>query len=527
MDFLFQSFSKLWKAFNALSPSKRSSIIIVALASLVSLGVFIALINQEDYRVLFSNLSAEDTEKIVAILQKKGISYKIGSTGDSISVPSDQVSKLRLDLASSGLPQGGGVGFEIFDKKNFGVTEFVQRVNYQRALQGELSRTINSLDEVQRSRVHIVLPKKSLFVKEQEKPTASVIIKLKPGRKLQRSQIDGIAHLVASSVEGLQPEEVTIVGSNGNVLSKLQPESQSSKMTDTQREYQEGIEADMANRIQTMLERVVGQGDVVARVSADLDFRSIEETKETYDPEEPVARSLHRRTKTSYAPINGGQSTVSPIKKKATNSSTKQEEKDETINYEINRVVSKIVMPVGKINRLSVAVLIDGIYHKSNKGLEEFQPRSKKEMKSLENIVKNSVGFDAARGDQVIVTCVPFKKIGLDIGSNKETFWNNGLIFLMPLMKYFVSLIALIFVVFFVLRPLLRFLLKGLKNQEIGAPEMTPAVDNKLKENPILVGPEESVQKEINEEIDKVDVVRNLASQDAQKFAELLRNWLK
>ncbi|NIA11253.1 MAG: flagellar M-ring protein FliF, partial [Nitrospiraceae bacterium] len=154
MDFLFQSFSKLWKAFNALSPSKRSSIIIVALASLVSLGVFIALINQEDYRVLFSNLSAEDTEKIVAILQKKGISYKIGSTGDSISVPSDQVSKLRLDLASSGLPQGGGVGFEIFDKKNFGVTEFVQRVNYQRALQGELSRTINSLDEVQRSRVH-------------------------------------------------------------------------------------------------------------------------------------------------------------------------------------------------------------------------------------------------------------------------------------------------------------------------------------------------------------------------------------
>jgi len=524
MDFLFQFFSKLWKAFKALSPSKRLSIIIVAAASLVSIGVFVAFVNQEDYRVLFSNLSAEDTEKIVARLQEKGISYKIGSAGDSILVPSEQVSELRLDLASSGLPQGGGVGFEIFDKKNFGATEFVQRINYQRALQGELSRTIDSLDEIQYSRVHIVLPKKSLFVTEQEKPTASVIIKLKPGRRLQTSQIDGIAHLVASSVEGLQPGEVTIVGSNGNILSKLQAGSQSSKITDSQREYQKNIERDMADRIQTMLERVVGQGNVVARVSANLDFRSIEETKETYDPEEPVARSTHRRSKTSYVPINGGQTTVSPIKKKSNNSySVKQEEKDETINYEINRVVTKMVMPVGKINRLSVAVLIDGIYHKNDKGIEEFQPRSKKEMKSLENIVRNSVGFNASRGDQVVVSCIPFRKIDLETGSNKGTFWNSRLIFLMPLMKYFISLFALIFVIFFVLRPLVKLLLNGLKDQEVGAPEMPSAIDNKLKNNPILLGPEKPMHKEI----DEVEVVRNLASQDAQKFAELLRNWLK
>ena len=517
MDSLSQYLSKLSKNFKALSPSKRLVILIVTAASLVSIGVFIVFVSQKDYRVLFSNLSPEDTERIVSVLQKKGVSYKIGPAGDSILVPSDQVSKLRLDLASSGLPQNGGIGFEIFDKKNFGATEFVQRINYQRALQGELARTIDSLDEVQYSRVHIVMPQKSLFIKEEKKPTAAVIIKLKPGRRLQRSQIEGIAHLVASSVEGLSPERVTIVGSDGNILSNLQPESQSSKITDAQREYQESMEAEIANRIQTMLERVVGPGNVVARVSADLDFRSIEETKETYDPEEPVARSLHRRTKISYAPINGGQSTISPIKKKINSSySTKQEEKDETINYEINRVISKIVMPVGKINRLSVAVLIDGIYHKNNKGIEEFQPRPKKEMKSLENIVKNSVGFDASRGDQVIVACVPFKKIGLDMGSNKETFWDNGLVFLMPVIKYFISLIALIFVIFFVLRPLIKLFLK---DQEDTVAEVTPAIDNQLEDNPVLLAPEE--------EVEGIEVVRNLASQDARKFAELLRNWLK
>ncbi len=524
MDSLFQFFSQLWKAFKALTPSKRLSIIIVAAVSLISIGIFINFVNQDEYRVLFSNLSAEDTEKIVGRLQEKGISYKVGSTGDSILVPSEHVSELRLDLASMGLPQGGGVGFEIFDKKNFGATEFVQRLNYQRALQGELSRTINSLDEVQYSRVHIVTPKKSLFVKEQEKTTASVIIKLKPRRRLQASQIEGITHLVASSVEGLQPEEVTILGSRGNILSKAQSDSESSKMTDSQREYQKSIESDMANKIQTILERVVGHGNAVARVSATLDFTSIEKTEELYDAEEPVPRSLHRKTRTSYVPIEAGESTVSPINIETNDSSnTEREEKDETINYEINRVVSKTVMPVGKIDSLSVAVLVDGVYQKNNEGIEEFQPRSKKEIQSFENIVKNSVGFNADRGDQIVVTSIPFKRIELETGSDEENFWKNGLFLLMPLMKYFISLIALIFIVFFILRPLVKLLLKGVKDQEAGTPELPSAANNQLESSRILLGSERSMQKGLNE----VEVVKNLASRDSQKFAELLRNWLK
>ncbi|MBW1938189.1 MAG: flagellar M-ring protein FliF [Deltaproteobacteria bacterium] len=518
MDFLFQFFSKLCKAFKALTPSKKLSIIIVAAVSLISIGIFVNFVNQDEYRVLFSNLSAEDTENIIARLKEKGIFYKVGPAGDSILVSSERVSELRLDLASLGLPQGGGVGFEIFDKKNFGATEFVQRLNYQRALQGELSRTINSLDEVQSSRVHIVMPKKSLFANEQDKPTASVIIKLKPSRRLQASQVEGMAHLVARSVEGLQPEEVAILDSRGNILSKVKSESKSSKMTDSQREYQKSIEEDLANKIRTILERVVGRGNAVARVSVNLDFTSIEKTEEVYDSEEPVPRSLHRKTKISYAPIKAGESTVSPIKKETNDSyNTEQEEKDETINYEINRVVSKTVMPVGKINRLSVAVLVDGIYHKDDKGLEEFQPRSKKEMKSLEDIVKNSAGFNASRGDQIVVTSIPFKKIEFEAGSNEGSSWENKLIFLMPLMKYFISLVALIFVVFFILRPLVKLLLKWGGDQEVVTPELP------LDNSHMLLGPGRAMDRGLNE----VEVVKKLANHDAQQFAELLRNWLK
>lgn len=231
-----------------------------------------------------------------------------------------------------------------------------------------MSRTINSLDEIQQCRVHIVIPKKSLFVEKQAEPEASVVIKLKPGIRLRVSQVEGIAHLVAAGIEGLHPEEITIVDSGGNILSKTGSKSQLSKRTDSQIEYQRNIEKDLESRIQSMLEKVVGEGKVVARVSATLDFKVVEKTEEAYDPEEPVVRSLHRR-----------------------NEKTENEKTDETINYEINRVISKTMMPVGEMERLSVAVMVDDIYKKNDKGVEESRPRSKKEIEILEGLVKRSI----------------------------------------------------------------------------------------------------------------------------------------
>ena len=214
---------------------------------------------------------------IVTKLKEKKIPYQLSDSGNSILVPSDKVSELRLELASSGLPQGGGVGFEIFDSKTLGVTEFVQQLNYQRALQGELSRTINGLDEIQHSRVHIVIPKKSLFAEDQLKPTASVILKLKSGRSLRPAQIDGIVHLVASSVEGLNPSDVMVVDNTGKVLSKIQDDAKLGRLSNSQADYQRNFEKDLTGRVQSMLEKVVGEGKAVVRISADLDFRVVEQ----------------------------------------------------------------------------------------------------------------------------------------------------------------------------------------------------------------------------------------------------------
>ncbi|MDI6687260.1 MAG: flagellar basal-body MS-ring/collar protein FliF [Desulfobacterales bacterium] len=526
MNSILQFFYQLGKTFKSLTPLKRLSILVVVVITLISIGAFVVFVNQKEYKTLFSRLSTEDAGEIVAVLQEKKIPYKVSSAGDSILIPAEYVSELRLSLAASGLPKGGGVGFEIFDNKNFGVTDFVQQLNYQRALQGELSRTINGLDEIQHSRVHIVIPQKSLFAEKQAKPTASVIIKIKTGCKLRASQIEGIASLVAGSVEGLSPEEVMIVDSGGNILSAVRSGSQLSRRTDSQIEFQRNIEKGLGNRIQSMLEKVVGQGKVVARVSAVLDFRVMEKTEESYDPEEPVVRSLHRRSEKSSAPVSGGESIAGSSSGRSTKSyGTDHEKTDETVNYEINRVVSKTVMPVGEVEKLSIAVLVDGVYNKNDKGVEEFQSRSKKEIENMEDLVKGSIGFDAKRGDQIVVTSIPFGKVELETGLVEQGFWKTKLHLIAPFIKHFVSLIALILVLFFVLRPLIKFIMTKDRIGDVGAKRLPGAAG--------LVGLAggEGVSVEMGGETDEslrgMDAVRNLAGQDAQKFAELLKHWLK
>ena len=284
MNGILELANRLWKGFNTLSAGRKLSIAIAGGLTLAVLAALVYVTNQIDYRVLYSNLSGEDASAIVNRLKERKISYKLSGTGDSILVPGEIISELRVELAASGIPQGGGVGYEIFDKKAFGTTEFEQELNYRRALQGELARTITGLDAVQFCRVHIALPKKSLFVAERKDPSASVTVRLRPGRKLSAAQVDGIVHLVASSVEGMAPQSVMIVDNTGNILSKNQPESGPGKAATAQIEYQARLEGDLAQRIQTMLERVLGQGKSVVRVSADMDFRMTEKTEEVFDP---------------------------------------------------------------------------------------------------------------------------------------------------------------------------------------------------------------------------------------------------
>ena len=522
-----QLFPQMWKGFQSLPAPRKLTILAAAAATLASIALAVVFLNQPDYKVLFTNLSADDAGQITARLQEKKIPYQLSPGGDTISVPGEQVSQLRLELAASGLPKGGGVGFEIFDTKNLGVTEFVQQLNLQRALQGELTRTINSLDEIQQSRVHLAIPKKSLFAEDQKKPTASVIVKLKNGRSLSEQQIQGISHLVSSSIEGMSPRDVMIVDSSGKVLSRVTEGGEMAQLSNSQIEYKKNVEKDLTSRITSMLEKVVGEGKAVVRISADLDFRVMEKTEEKYDSEEPAIRSVQRSQEKSGSTAGGaGESSVATTARQAAiprPAGSNREKSDETINYEISRTVNKTVMPVGDVKKLSIAVLVDGVYVKNDKGVEEYQPRPEKELAALEDLVKKSAGFDGKRGDQVVVSNVPFKKV--DLASDlPEPSWTDRLTAFMPLIRYLVILAVVALAALFVVRPLVRMLAERGRQVEVSVREV-PAAAGELKGGDgvtLSLGAPQGAR-----ELTEADIVRHMASADSKRFAELLRNWIK
>ncbi|MDR2861082.1 MAG: flagellar M-ring protein FliF [Syntrophobacterales bacterium] len=509
MDTITQFFSNIWNGFSELPPARRISLLATGLVTIAIILGLVVWANQSEYRVLFSNLASDDAANIVAKLKEKKIPYKISDSGDSVSVPSDRVTEVRLDLASGGLPQGTGVGFEIFDRKTLGATEFEQQLNFRRALQGELARTINSLDEIQQARVHLALPKDSLFVEEQKKPTASVTLKLKSGRVIRPDQIDGITHLVASSVEGLNPADVIVVDSKGNILSRKKDDSGFGQLTASQVEYRNNFERSMVSQIQTMLEKVVGPGKAVVRVSADLDFKVMEQTEELYDPDSPVIRSTQRQTEN-----------ITPLPNATAGRGT-ESKSDEVINYEINRTINKTVMPVGEIRKLSIAVLVDGKYTTDDKGEEVYQARDKAELDKLVDLVRKSVGFSAARGDQVVVTDMPFRPSAEDELALPLT-WTQQVSEFTPYLKYIIILVVILFLFLFVLKPMIGLISDiGRKQQQQPEPPGTlpeageegrPIADHVSEESKVLTD---------------IDLIRQMAAKDAKRFAELLRNWIQ
>ena len=512
MDSIIQYLNKLWSGFEALSSGKKISVIFVLVLTIASIFLLVYLTAQAEYRVLFSNLSQEDAGNIVGKLNEKKISYRLSSSGTAISVPSDKISELRVELAAAGLPQGGGVGFEIFDNKTLGATEFEQQLNYRRALQGELARTINGLDEIQSSRVHIALPKDSLFTDQQKKATASVAIRLKPGKSLRTAQIEGIVNLVASSIEGMNPEDVMVVDSRGTILSTRQSESKLSKLTAQQIDFQRNMEKELAARIQTMLENVVGQGKAAVRVTAELDFRVMEKTEESYDPEAQVVRSTQRNSEVENA--------VSPAG--AVSDNPKKERLDEIINYEINKVVSKTVMPVGETKKLSIAVLVDGRYKKNEKNEEVYEALPKNEIEALEDLVKKSAGINLQRGDQVVVTNMPFRKAGVE--EVESASLKESIEMFSPVLKYLGVFALIAFIIMFVLRPLLKSVAAGARTAPAfpGAPAGAPAGEYAARATEEVLR-----QAGAYQQMGDTETARQLAKADAKQFAEILRNWIK
>lgn len=440
----------------------------IALAAItaLSLGLFAYIIIQArtaDYQLLYGNLAETDASAMVEWLKGQNIPYKLASNGHNILVPAHNVYETRLSLASAGLPQGGGVGFEIFDKQSFALTDFVQKVNYSRALQGELARTIGSLGPVESARVHLALPEKRLFKDQQKPATASVIIKLAPGKRLGEAQIEGIVHLVSSSIEGLDPQQVTIIDQNGTVLSKTGDKGLSGNLSPDMLEYQMQVEQRLEDRAQALLEKSLGAKNALVRVTATLDFARTEKTEETFDPEEPVIRSEQLNEEKSGSEMTGGipgvQSNLEGNTTQVAGASPPSSKSQRTTNYEISKVVSRTVNPVGTVSKLSVSVLVaDKIIPGKDKEAPTTESRSAEELKSLENMVASALGIDKNRGDKIEVTSMPF--LDSDEAQEGERMLAGGLYQYAPFIRYGLLLLGGVLLYFLMIRPLMKTLNK-------------------------------------------------------------------
>ncbi len=388
-------------------------------AVLVAIGIIVAVImtsSAPPMQVLFSDLDPKDAAAIIEKLKEQNIPYELADGGTTVRVPQSQVYELRLALAREGLPSGSIVGYEIFDRTNLGMSDFVQKLNHKRALEGELQKTIASFDEVQKVRVMIVLPEKALFEKDQKKPTASVLLHLKSGRSLSKLNIEGIQNLVASSVEGLSPADVTVVDQHGQILSQAPRETSTlAGLTATQYEQQQKVESYLTSRVQSLLDGVLGPGNSVVRVSAELDFTQREQTRENYDPDGQVIRSEER-----IAEARRSQDSLDYPAVNSESNATKVR-----TNYEISRTVERIVGGVGTIKRISASVLVNGVtkvVEQDGKKVVQYTPRSQDELQKLTQIVRNAIGYDPERNDQVSVVNLPFDTTMLEEPEQEPAF---------------------------------------------------------------------------------------------------------
>ncbi|WP_334417965.1 MULTISPECIES: flagellar basal-body MS-ring/collar protein FliF [unclassified Bradyrhizobium] len=358
---------------------------------------------------LFTDLSTEDSSGIIKDLERQAIPFELRNEGAVIMVPKDKVTRLRMKLAESNLPKGGGVGYEIFDKSDaLGTTSFVQNINHLRALEGELARTIRAIDRIQAARVHLVMPERPLFAREAPEPSASIVVRVRGS--LEPQQIRAIRHVVASAVNGLKPQRVSIVDEAGRLLADGASKDPEIAVGDERRT---AFEKRMRNEVEAIVSSVVGQGRARVQLTADFDYNKVTQTSDKFDPEGRVLRSTQTREESSLTAENNGQVTVNnelPGNQTNTTPAARDQSKksEETNNYEISRTTKTEVTEAGRVNRISVAVLVDGAYTKNEKGEMVYQDRSKEQLDRIATLVRSAIGFDQKRGDQVEVVNLRF-----------------------------------------------------------------------------------------------------------------------
>lgn len=419
-----QQIKKFW---SALTRAKKVALIAITSSVLIGVILVATLGARVRYAQLYTGLSTEDSAAIVAKLKDMKVLHRVTPTG--IEVEEESVPAVRLDLASAGLPRGGGVGFEIFDSARFGATEFEQQVNLRRALEGELSRSINTIEGVISARVHLVLPERRLFAARSEGASASIVVKLQPGMDFGKREVAGIVHLVSSAVPGLSKDRVSVVNTDGITLHRpSEGESNGSGLDESQGQAARDLATSMESHVRTLLERVTGPGGVDVRINVDLEDASRERTEEHYEPTRTALRSEHKTEETTteegstVAGVPGAQTNLPDVDESV---ASKEGElggnifrRTRTRNWEVDRITEKIITPRGDVSRVSAAVLIDGNYETKD-GVQVYQPRDPEELKRLEEVVKNAIGFNVQRGDSIRVEGAKFSR--LDAGVPEPT----------------------------------------------------------------------------------------------------------
>lgn len=524
-------------------------------AGAAAIAVIVALVlwaKTPDYKVLYSNLADQDGGAIVTQLTQMNVPYRFSDNGSAIEVPADKVYDLRLRLAQQGLPKGGAVGFELLDQEKFGISQFSEQVNYQRALEGELARTIETLGPVKTARVHLAMPKPSLFVREQKSPSASVTLSLEPGRALDEGQISAVVHMVSSAVAGLPPGNVTLVDQGGHLLT--QSNTAGRDLNDAQLKYAMDVENRFQRRIETILAPIVGSGNVHAQVTAQIDFSNKEQTEEQYRPNsDPSQAAVRSRQLNQSEQVNGrnpggvpgalsnqpappnnapistppqnNQANTQPQNQSTSTSSqsgSSNTQRDETTNYEVDRTIRHTKLNVGDVQRLSVAVVVNYRQLSDGKPL----PLTPDQMKQIENLTREAMGYSDKRGDTLNVVNSPFS--ATDETSLELPFWKQQAFFemLMSAGRWLVVLIVTWLLWRKVVRPLIQ---RKEAVQQAQVEAQRQRVEEEDAVSVRLTKDEQQQQRKVNQKLSAEVMsqrIREMSDNDPRVVALVIRQWM-
>jgi flagellar M-ring protein FliF len=539
------------------SPTGKKVLAAIGAAAVMAIMAGLWMWSQKtEYKVLFSNFTDKDGGAIVASLQQLNVPYKYADGGVAILVPAEQVHDVRLKLAAQGLPKGGGVGFELMENQKLGVSQFHEQVNFQRALEGEMARSIQSIAAVQTARVHLAMPKNTVFVREQQKPTASVLLNLHPGRTLDQQQVSAIVHLVASSVPDLPAKNVTVVDQDGSLLSNNDKQANSNVLDATQLKYVQDLQQGIARRIESIVTPIVGANNVRAEATADVDFSRIEQAAETYKPNgKPDDASIRSQQSSeasgpggagvggvpgalsnqpqanATAPINGQPAPAGSAAVPAAPAPIPSVRRDSTVNYEVDKTIRYTQQPMGGLRRLSVAVVVNYRTVQGKNGKPETRALTDAEKTQITDLIKEAMGFSKERGDSLNVLNSPFippeqpPSVELPVWKNPEYIAmakEGG--------RYLLLAAVLLYLYFGVLRPLLRKVSPPPAPppalEDAGAD--APALGDESDEDDAVVqlSSAEPLEPKQRSYLDNLEAAKLLAREDPRMVANIVKNWV-